>query len=424
MLGEIIAIGNELTSGRIPNTTSGFAAHHLFEAGFDIYAMHTIGDTPKLIGEALNRALGRVDFVLVTGGLGTTDDDLTTVAVSKALNRPTMPNLEILSLIRKHLDGNSGQPISSLEKLAWLPEGAETLNAKARMAGFQLIHDGKPIFFLPGIPHQMRTLLVEQVLPRLATWYKGRQLNSVQQVFKIFGIAESDVNLAVEKLALDTDVEIGYYPVFPEVHLSMTIRGNDKKKTDKLAKDTSRLLKKTLGTAIYGKDQDTLESVVGKLLLDSNKTLSVAESCTGGLISHLMTSIAGSSSYYLGGVTSYANSMKTTYLGVDENILNSKGAVSKEVAKAMAQGMHQKSGSDISLSVTGIAGPGGGSKEKPVGTVLIGMTNTKSTSVQRFLFSGNRYEIQRLTAQTALDIVRRSLLETKHQNNSSHLMAS
>jgi len=413
MLGEIIAIGNELTSGRIPNTTSGFAAHHLFEAGFDIYAMHTIGDTPKLIGEALIRALGRVDFVLVTGGLGTTDDDLTTVAVSEALNRPTMPNLEILSLIRQHLDANTGQPISSLEKLAWLPEGAETLNAKAKMAGFQLIHDGKPIFFLPGIPHQMRTLLVEQVLPRLATWYKGRQLSSVQQVFKIFGKAESDINKAVEELALHEDVEIGYYPVFPEVHLSMTIRGKDKTKTKQLAEETSRLLQQTLGPAIYGRDQATLESVLGDLLRNSKQKLSVAESCTGGLISHLMTSVPGSSSYYLGGVTSYANSMKTTFLGVEENILLTYGAVSKEVALAMADGIRKRSNADISLSVTGIAGPDGGTEDKPVGTVFIGIADQKSTRVEPFLFSGNRYEIQRLTAQTALDIVRRSLLKTK-----------
>ncbi|AGF76969.1 competence/damage-inducible protein CinA-like protein [Desulfocapsa sulfexigens DSM 10523] len=413
MLGEIIAIGNELTSGRIPNTTSGFAAHHLFKAGFDIYAMHTIGDTPKLIGEALKRALGRVDFVLVTGGLGTTDDDLTTVAVSEALNRPTMPNLEILSLIRKHLDANTGQPVSSLEKLAWLPEGAEALNAQSKMSGFQLIHDGKPIFFLPGIPHQMRTLLVEQVLPRLATWYKGSRLNSVQQVFKIFGIQESDINSAVEALPLDKDVEIGYYPVFPEVHLSMTIRGNNKTKTEQLAKETSRLLKQTLGSALYGRDQDTLQSVVGELLQKRNKKLSVAESCTGGLISYLVTSIAGSSAYYLGGVTSYADSMKTTYLDVDESTLKTYGAVSKEVATAMVEGMRKQSSADISLSVTGIAGPDGGSVEKPVGTVFIGIADQEDTRVERFLFTGNRYEIQQLTAQTALDIVRRSLLETE-----------
>ncbi len=414
MLGEIIAIGNELTSGRIPNTTSGFAAHHLFEAGFDIYAMHTIGDTPKLIGEALVRALGRVDFVLVTGGLGATDDDLTTVAVSEALNRPTMPNLEILSLIRQHMDDNSSQPVSSLEKLAWLPEGAETLNAKAKMAGFQLIHHGKPIFFLPGIPHQMRTLLVEQVLPRLATWYKGRQLNSVQRVFKIFGKPESEINEAVERLKLHQDVEIGYYPVFPEVHLSMTIRGDNKNNTEKLAQEASHLIQKTFGTAIYGREQDTLESVVGELLNNGNKKLAVAESCTGGLISHRMTSVPGSSSYYLGGVTSYANSMKAIFLDVEEDIINTWGAVSEEVAIAMAMGMRKKSHADIAISVTGIAGPGGGNEEKPVGTVFIGMADKTNTQVFRFLFSGNRYEIQQITAQTALDIVRRSLLKSSN----------
>ncbi len=420
MLGEIIAIGNELTSGRIPNTTSGFAAHHLFEAGFDIYAMHTIGDTPELIGEALNRALGRVDFVLVTGGLGPTDDDLTTEAVSEALNRPTLPNLEILSLIRQHLDSNTEHPAGSLEKLAWLPEGAETLSPKTRMAGFQLVHNGKPIFFLPGIPHQMRTLLVEQVLPRLATWYDGKQLTSSQKVFKIFGKTELEINHIIKDLALDDAVEIGYYPVFPDVHLSMTIRGGNKNKTDLLARNSSRLITDSLGSSIYGSDRDTMESVVGILLQKNNKKLAVAESCTGGLISHLITSVAGSSDYYLGGVTSYANSMKTSYLGVKEDLLIEHGAVSREVAIAMAHGMRVQSNADLAISVTGIAGPGGGSDDKPVGTVFIGLSEKNETTVQRFLFAENRYEIQRLTAQTALDIVRHHLLQTEtsyfHEN--------
>lgn len=413
MLGEIIAIGNELTSGRIPNTTSGFAAHHLFEAGFDIYAMHTIGDTPALIGEALKRALGRVDFVLVTGGLGPTDDDLTTEAVSEALNRPTMPNLEILSLIKRHLDKNESQPLSSLEKLAWLPEGAETLSPQKKMAGFQLIHGGKPIFFLPGVPHQMRTLLVEQVLPRLSTWYKGCQLNSTQRVYKIFGPTEADINTQIRRLAFNSGVEIGYYPVFPDVHLSMTIRGTDKTDTDLLAEKSNQLIQDKLGSAIYGLDTETMQSVVGTLLQQHNKLLSVAESCTGGLISHLLTSVPGSSAYFLGGVTSYANSMKTSYLGVNESLLEKHGAVSQEVALEMARGMLKKSGADISISVTGIAGPGGGSEDKPVGTVYIGLANKKETRTFHSVFSGNRFEIQRLTAQTALDIIRRYLLNIK-----------
>ncbi len=410
MLGEIIAIGDELTSGRINNTTSSFAAHHLFEAGFDIYAMHTIGDTPELIGEALKRALNRVDFVLVTGGLGPTDDDLTTEAVSKALNRPTMPNLEILSLIRQHLEKNSSQSASSLDKLAWLPEGAETLNPQSKMAGFQLIHGDKPVFFLPGIPHQMRTLLIEQVLPRLATWYDGKQLTSIQRVYKIFGKTESEINHKIVQLDLGDDVTIGYYPVFPDVHLSMIIRGSDRKITQALAKESSRRIKDKLGSFIYGKDRESMASVVGSLLARQNKTFAVAESCTGGLVSHLITSVAGSSDYYLGGVTTYANSMKHTYLGVENELLDRVGAVSHEVAEAMALGMREKSKADISISITGIAGPGGGSVEKPVGTVFIGLSHRSDTVVHHCNFSGTRYEIQHLTAQTALNLVREHLL--------------
>ncbi len=410
MLGEIIAIGDELTSGRITNTTSGFAAHHLFEAGFDIYAMHTIGDTPALIGEALKRALKRVDFVLVTGGLGPTDDDLTTQAVSEALNRPTMPNLELLSLIRTHLEENSDQPVGSLDKLAWLPEGAETLNPESKMAGFQLIHRDKPIFFLPGIPHQMRTLLVEEVLPRLATWYKGHQQTSRQRIYKIFGKTEQEINLQIEQIDLVEDVTIGYYPVFPDVHLSIIVRGDDQKTTQSQAGHAFQLIEKELGDFIYGRDQETMASVLGDLLTKQQKIFSVAESCTGGLISHLMTSVAGSSSYYLGGVTSYANSMKETYLGVESALLERVGAVSPEVAESMAKGMRSKSQADISISITGIAGPGGGSDEKPVGTVFIGLACDEKTEVQRFLFSGNRYEIQYKTAQTALNLVRHYLL--------------
>ncbi len=410
MLGEIIAIGDELTSGRINNTTSSFAAHHLFEAGFDIYAMHTIGDTPELIGEALKRALNRVDFVLVTGGLGPTDDDLTTEAVSKALNRPTMPNLEILSLIRQHLEKNSSQSASSLDKLAWLPEGAETLNPQSKMAGFQLIHGDKPVFFLPGIPHQMRTLLIEQVLPRLSTWYNGKQLTSIQRVYKIFGKSESEINHKIVQLDLGDDVTIGYYPVFPDVHLSMIIRGSDRKITQALAKESSRRIKDKLGSFIYGKDRESMASVVGSLLARQNKTFAVAESCTGGLVSHLITSVAGSSDYYLGGVTTYANSMKHTYLGVENELLDRVGAVSHEVAEAMALGMREKSKADISISITGIAGPGGGSVEKPVGTVFIGLSHRSDTVVHHCNFSGTRYEIQHLTAQTALNLVREHLL--------------
>ncbi|MBW6519787.1 MAG: CinA family nicotinamide mononucleotide deamidase-related protein [Desulfoarculaceae bacterium] len=411
MRGEIIAIGNELTSGRISNTTSGFAARHLFEAGYEIYAMHTIGDSPALIGETLKGAISRADFILVTGGLGSTDDDLTTEAVSRALDRPTIPNLDILSQIRNHLDSISAAPVSPLEKLAWLPLGAEALTLQSNMAGYQLTHDNKPIFFLPGVPHQMHTLLLEQVLPRLAIWSHGRQLATCQRTYKIFGMDEAEINRRVARLTLDKNIHIGYYPVFPEVHLSLIVRTLIGTDPAPLFEDACLAIKEALGEVIYGYDQESLASVTGQLLTARSLCLAVAESCTGGLIGQLLTRVAGSSRYFLGGVIAYANSMKTEYLDVSEQLLANHGAVSREVAAAMAIGLLNRSKADIGIAVTGIAGPDGGTADKPVGTIYIGMATKNNVQTHLFHFAGSRRQIQEITAKTALDLVRHYLLQ-------------
>ncbi len=411
MRGEIIAIGDELTTGRIVNTTSGFAARHLFEAGYEIYAMHTIGDTPTLIGEALKRAIGRVDFVIVTGGLGSTDDDLTNEAVSLALDRPTIPNLEILSIIRAHLDETSSSPVSSLEKLAWLPKGADPFDPHARMAGYRLVHNEKPIFFLPGIPRQMQQLMIDHVLPQLTTWYQDRQLSTHQRLFKIFGLDEIHINELIEQIHFVNSIQIGYYDAHPEVHLSLIIRDTPDNNPDLLLHSASEKITKTLGKFIYGTGQDTMESVVGLLLKQTSLTLAVAESCTGGLISSKITRVSGSSTYYLGGVTSYANSVKEKLLHVPAKILHQYGAVSSQVAEAMAKGIKQETGADIAISVTGIAGPEGGTPDKPIGTVFIGFLGDDQKKTFRFQFDGNRQQIQDMTAQTALDLIRRHLLK-------------
>lgn len=414
MRGEIIAIGNELTSGRIVNTTSGFAARHLFEEGYEIYAMHTIGDTPKLIGEALKRAIARVDFVIVTGGLGSTDDDLTNEAVSQALNRPTSPNLEILSIIGSHLDATSTSPVCALEKLAWLPKGADPLDPNARMAGYSLIHNHKPIFFLPGIPNQMEKLMVDHVLPQLASLHKDRQFSTHSRLFKIFGLNELQVNQLIEPIQFGDSIQIGYYEVHPEVHLSLMTRDTPDNSPDKLLDLASRSVKKTLGDAIYGFNLDTMESVVGSLLKEAGLTLAVAESCTGGLLSSKITRVGGSSAYFTGGVTSYANSMKETILHVPKIVLEEYGAVSDQVARAMAQGIRQQSGADITISITGIAGPEGGSNDKPVGTVFICFAAENVLNSHQFQFYGNRLQIQEMAAQTGLDLIRRYLLHNRN----------
>lgn len=412
---EIIAIGDELTSGRILNTTSSFAARHLFEAGYDIYAMNTIGDSPKLIGEALKRALSRVDAVLVTGGLGTTDDDMTNEAVSKALNRPTMPNLEILANIRSHLDEITPNPVSHLEKLAWLPSGAEALNPQSQMAGYQLIHEDKPIFFLPGVPRQMRHLMIEQVLPKLSSWHTDHQMSTYHRIFRIFNLPESEVNRHITSIDLSPDVHIGYYPVFPEVHLSLTVRNQKNNNAKRLFKSSVKAINTVLGDSIYGINRDSMEKIVGCLLSNHSLTLAVAESCTGGLICSRLTDTPGSSDYLLGGIVSYSNSLKEKYLGVQEALLESHGAVSREVAEAMAVGVRERSSADIGLAVTGIAGPGGGTDAKPVGTVYIAIATAEENWVSKFQFAGNRRQVREHSAQSGLDLVRKYLLRIKDQ---------
>jgi nicotinamide-nucleotide amidase len=409
MIGEIIAIGDELTSGRIANTTSAFAARELFAAGHEIYAMHTIGDSPDLIGEALKRAIGRVEFVIVTGGLGTTTDDLTNKAVAKALDRPTTLNEKILELIRSQLKGEHDDR-TALEKLAWLPEGAEVLNAEERMAGYMLIHNNTPVFFLPGVPSQARTLLVDYVLPRLSSWSDSTGNYVRQQIYRTVGLPEYAINRLLTGLEQQQQVTIGYYPVGCEVHVSLSVSGNGSNSADQLFEDADQRIRQALGDHLYGTGRNSLAWVVGKLLEKHNLQLSVAESCTGGLIGSLITKTPGSSNWFAGGVIAYSNHLKEVLLNVDHALLTSHGAVSGPVARAMAARLADRVGTKISISVTGIAGPGGGSAEKPVGTVYIGLYSNNKVTDTLYHFPGSRKEIQAQTALTALDTVRRALL--------------
>jgi len=420
MIGEIIAIGDELTSGRIANTTSGFAAQQLFIAGHEIFAMQTIGDTPELIGDALKQALRRVDFVIVTGGLGPTTDDLTNEAVSEALNRPPTLYPEILKKIHDHM-GDTGNSSVSLEKLAWLPKGAEILNVQSRMAGYLLVYDGKPIFFLPGVPSQMKELLVEHVLPCIAGWTRDDRNHVRQRVYRVFGLPESAINEKLKTIEQTSLIKIGYYPVDSEVHVSLTVLGRSQEESDALFAELNEHIIATLGDAIYGFNHDSMASVVGVLLTKSGQKLSVAESCTGGLISSKITEVAGSSAWFAGGVVAYSNDLKEQMIGVKPRLLSEHGAVSAPVARAMARGIAERAATEIGLAVTGIAGPNGGSAEKPIGTVYIGLYANGGMTDRLLRLSGNRKQIQEKTAQTALDLVRRTLLKNHKSSPAPHL---
>jgi len=412
MIGEIIAIGDELTSGRILNTNSRFAAGQLFAAGHEIIAMATISDIRAEIGAAIKKAIKRSDFVIVTGGLGATSDDLTNEAVASALHRPATLHPEILARIREQLPDSPVKVNATLEKLAWLPAGAEVLKPEARMAGHLIIHDDTPVFFLPGVPHEMRELLTERVIPRLARWKAGATRHVLQKVYKIFGLAEIEINNMLSHLEKsDPDLRIGYYPVFPEVHLSLTIIGTEKSRSEKLFISMDQEIQAIMGDNLLGFDDDTLESVVGSLLKGKAKTLAVAESCSGGLIAHKITTVPGSSAYFTGGVVAYSNDLKTGLLGVDPAIIDKSGAVSGETARAMALGICRRTGADIGVAVTGIAGPDGGTAEKPVGTVYFGLAGENKVIDLCRHFKGDRWKIQEITAQTALNLVRLLLLD-------------
>ena len=412
MIGEIIAIGDELTSGRILNTNSRFAASHLFTAGHEIVAMATVGDTSAEIGSALKRALKRADFIIVIGGLGPTSDDCTNEAVSLALDRPATFHPEILEKIQPEPIDAPDRDGQALEKLAWLPAGAEVLKPESMMAGYLLVHAEKPLFFLPGIPHQMKELMEDRVIPRLALWQHGSARHVIQRVFKVFGLPETEINRQLLHLeTMDEKLRLGYYPVFPDVHVSLTVIDNNTRTAQEKFAQAVQTIQDTLADAIYGIDDESMAAAVGRLLLTHGKTLAVAESCTGGLIAHKLTSFSGSSDYFVGGVVAYSNDLKERFLEVASSQLEEFGAVSAPVAGAMAAGIRRRTGTDIGIAVTGVAGPTGGSREKPVGTVYFGLAAEDKEETFKFHFTGNRKQVQEISAQTGLDLVRRLLLD-------------
>jgi len=434
MKGEIIAIGDELTSGRILNTTSSFAAGHLYGAGHDIVSMATVGDDPAAIETALRRALKRAEFIIVTGGLGATTDDMTNEAVAKVLGRPTTfypeifarlgaasgkgPATEPLCQFARQEpgavggeSGQQGEPSHPLAKLAWLPKGSTVLKPGAKMAGHLLVHEGIPIFFLPGVPYEMRELMLDCVIPYLADWRTTGVRHVTQRIYKVFGLPEIDINQRLRHLENGKGVRIGYYPVYPEVHVSLTVLGEADEDTASRFAALDREIANLLAPELFGIDNDTMEGVVGRMLAERHRTVAIGESCTGGLISHQLTRIPGSSDYLLGGVVAYSNAVKQSLLKVDAAVIEKYGAVSRETARAMASGVRAALGADFGLAVTGIAGPGGGTAEKPVGTVCFGLASEAGVRDAACNFKGDRWKIQAIAAHTALDMLRRFLLD-------------
>jgi nicotinamide-nucleotide amidase len=275
--------------------------------------------------------------------------------------------------------------------------------------GFAVQHQNVRLFFLPGVPSEMRSLFDNIVLPALMDWANPEEF-WVRRILRLFGIAEAQLQSVLGRLPdFQQNVTVGYYPNFPETHLSLTLRGIDRAELDATLDCLTDTLAQEVGDALIGSIAVTLEELVGRLLLERGLTLAVAESCTGGLIGHRLTNVPGSSDYFLGGVVSYSNDAKQDLLRVPAEVLAIKGAVSPETARAMAQGVRETCRAAVGLAVTGIAGPSGGSPTKPVGTVYIGLATPAGEDVWHYQFHGTRGQIKTLTAETALDRLRRQL---------------
>ena len=404
--GEIITIGNELISGRTLDINSCYIAGRLTAIGVQVVKITSVGDDYVTVSETIKKALEGADFIIVTGGLGSTKDDITNEIVAKALNRPLVLNKIALELIKKKTKEMGISMSPSLEKMAWIPEGAKMLDTKGSACGYSLIDGNVALYFLPGVPEQMKYLLDKFVIPEIIN--RTKRLPKIKKrVLKLYGINESLIAEYLKDIKEKEGISLGFYPVFPEYHIVISGKGHDERRLLKAINEIEQDIRDRLSGYIFGTDEEKMEEVVGKLLKQKGLTLCVAESCTGGLIGHRITNVPGSSDYFMGGAVVYSNKAKVQILGVKEETLKRFGAVSAETAKEMAEGIRRCIPADIGIAVTGIAGPSGGTKEKPVGTVFIGLSTDKETIAQRYRFFGEREQIKLNTSMMALDWIRR-----------------
>lgn len=412
MRTELIFTGTELLLGQILNTNARFLAQRLSSLGLDLYYQTTVGDNSGRLAEVLRTALERADLIIVTGGLGPTMDDLTKETVAEALGLPLILDSAVLAEIEGFFISRGKTMPAANRKQAMVPEGSRVIpNERGTAPGVLIEKDGKRIILLPGPPVEMQPMFLNQVAPYLRQKITGRAAVIVSRVIKIWGLGESAAEEKIIDLVTGQDnPTIAFLAPLGEVHIRITAKAGNAEAAYRMIRPLEEEIRRRLGDYIFGFDEDTMESVVGRMLLVRGLTISLAESCTGGLIAKLLTDLPGSSGYLMYGVVSYSNEAKVKLLGVSAATLKKYGAVSGETAGEMAAGVRNIGGTDLALSVTGIAGPGGGTAEKPVGLVYIGFAAGDHVDARKFLFPGDRDTVRRQTANAALNMIRLHLL--------------
>jgi nicotinamide-nucleotide amidase len=403
----ILTIGDELLNGDLADTNTAAIARILMDSSLPVREAATIGDRKEAIVAALQRLANTHDAVIVTGGLGPTEDDRTSKAAAHAFERPLILNDKALKQIRARFRAWKREMHPRNEKQALLPGKSKIItNLNGTAPGFHLQSNQADLYFLPGVPREMLAMLEEYVVPSLLNRFPNPPLQC-QRIITVFGLAEPDVETRINPNSLPEEVELAFNVNFPMVQVKLRARGET---AQKLVDRAELAVRKTLGDFIIGIDGDSLAGNTARLLSIAGSTLALAESCTGGLIAKLLTDQPGSSAFLERSVVSYANSAKLNCLNVPQEIIDRHGAVSAECAEAMARGVRAIARTDISLAVTGIAGPGGGTIDKPVGTVYLAMVSPSGERVERFNFSGNRDQVRLRTACTALDWLRRQVM--------------
>ena len=376
MNAEIISIGTELLLGHIVNTNTAFLSQKLAEIGIDVFHTSVVGDNPKRLVEAVKQALDRTDIVITTGGLGSTVDDITIETISGLIDK---------------------------RAIKWIR------NMLGTAPGLLIDYRDRKIICLPGPPRELQPMFEKEIAPYLKKTSKSTSILKSRTI-KITGLAESVVNKAVKDfLELKPPTTVGIYAKLGEVDLKIMSKAKDEKSAQTAIQKIEKKIRLKLKGYIFGYDDDTLEVAVGKMLTAMKMTIAVAESCTGGFLSDRITDVNGSSSYFIMGLVAYSNTVKENILGVSRVTLKKYGAVSHPVALEMARGIKLLAGADIGVGITGIAGPTGGTKTKPVGLVYISTITGLKRIVKEYRFKGSREEIKFQASQAVLDLIRKNV---------------
>jgi competence/damage-inducible protein CinA-like protein len=407
---EILTIGNEIVTGLIADTNSGVITRRLETLGISVKRHVSVGDDEQEIIDALKQAMERVDCVILTGGLGPTHDDITKQVLCRFFNSKLVTDAEVKRRIDTIFQSRGIETPQTAYSQAEVPEKSTILhNIQGTAPGLLFEKNGKRVYSLPGVPHEAEHLLETYIVPHLE---KPGTLKTEHRILKTTGMPESILWQEIGPVApFEEHVKVASLPSLLGVRIRFTATGKDLKETSAKLDGAEKLLRQKIDHHIFAINDETLEGNLGEWLKKNGKTLATAESCTGGLIGHRLTNISGSSNYFLEGAVTYSNEAKQNRLGVDPALIEAHGAVSEPVARAMAEGIRQKSGSDFGLAVTGIAGPTGGSPEKPVGLTFIAVTGAQGTRCEQFRFHQDRVRNKERAAQAALNLLRLYLLD-------------